>query len=144
MVDTKNLVAEASTHIDAPVVEVWDALVNPEKIKHYFFGTTVKTSWREGSPITWSGEWQGKSYVDRGIILKVERGQLLQYTHYSPLSGLPDEPENYHTVTIELASEGDQTGVLLSQDNNASVEERIHSAQNWNLMLDALKKFVES
>jgi len=44
--------------------------------------------------------------------------RILRYSHFSPLSGVPDRPENYHTVTIELSGDGDQTKVSLAQDNN--------------------------
>ena len=37
----------AEVQINAPAAEVWDALVNPEKIKQYMFGTDVVTSWKE-------------------------------------------------------------------------------------------------
>jgi len=49
----KNLVAQASLSIGAPAAKVWDALVNPQLIKQYMFGTTVASDWQEGSPITW-------------------------------------------------------------------------------------------
>lgn len=39
---------------------------------------------------------------------------------------------------------GAQTEVALSQDHNATDEEREHSENNWRMMLDGLKKFVES
>ncbi|MCC9076094.1 SRPBCC domain-containing protein [Litorilinea aerophila] len=139
----KNLIARASITINAPVERVWGALVNPEAIKQFMFGTHVVTDWREGSPITWKGEWQGKSYEDKGVILRFEPPRVLQYSHFSPLSGLPDKPENYHTVTIELSNEGNQTHVLLSQDNNATEEAREHSERNWEMMLAALKKFLK-
>ncbi len=139
----RNLVATAVTTINAPPGRVWDALTNPEAIKQYFFGTNLVTDWRVGSPIYWRGEWQGKSYEDKGVILQNKPGRLLQYTHYSPLSGVPDTPENYHTVTVELMPEGNATRVSLSQDNNASEEERDHSAQNWEMVLHGLKQFVE-
>jgi uncharacterized protein YndB with AHSA1/START domain len=138
----KNLIAKASVSIAAPAAKVWDALVNPEVIKQYMFGTTVASDWKQGSAITWKGEWQGKPYEDKGKILKIEPRRLLQYTHYSPLSG-PDIPENHHTVTIELAEAGAQTRVTLSQDNNATEEARQHSEQNWKMMLDGLKKLLE-
>jgi uncharacterized protein YndB with AHSA1/START domain len=70
-------------------------------------------------------------------------GKIIQYSHFSPLSGLPDKPENYHTVTIELTAAGSQTLVSLSQDHNATEEERSHSEQNWGIMLAGLKKFLE-
>ncbi len=139
----QNLVARASTTINATPDKVWEALTNPEAIKQYFFGTNMDTDWRVGGPIIWKGVWQGKPYEDKGVVLKFILERMLQYTHFSPLSGVPDKPENYHTVTVELSPEGNQTRVTLEQDNNASEEEREHSAQNWEMMLSALKKFVE-
>jgi uncharacterized protein YndB with AHSA1/START domain len=137
------LVAEAQIDINARIPQVWDALVTPEMIKHYMFGTNVVSEWKEGAPITWKGEWEGKPYEDKGTILKLRQGRELQYSHFSPLSGQPDEPENYHTVTITLAPDGASTIVTLTQDNNATEEERDHSAQNWGMMLTSLKNFLE-
>src|SRR5512142_1008907 len=93
-----NLIARASIRISAPSDKVWDALVNPQAIHQYMFGTTVVSDWREGSPITWQGEWQGKPYQDKGVILQLIPGKKIRYSHFSPLSGQPDRPENYHTV----------------------------------------------
>jgi hypothetical protein len=69
--------------------------------------------------------------------------RLLQYSHFSPLSGEPDVPENYHIVTIDLSENGDQTQVSLSQNHNATDEARKHSEKNWSMMLDGLKKLLE-
>ena len=68
----------------------------------------------------------------------------LQYSHYSPLSGLPDSPEHYHTVTIDLTGNRTATDVTLTQDHNATEAARMHSEKNWKMMLDGLKKYVES
>jgi len=139
----KNLIARASITVNAPSTDVWNALVNTEAIKQYMFGTNVVSDWKEGSPIVWKGEWQGKSYEDKGVILQFKQGRTIQYSHFSPLSGLPDKPESYHTVTIELSNEGTQTRVTLSQDNNPNEQSREHSEKNWGMMLTALKKFLE-
>ncbi|MGC2183420.1 MAG: SRPBCC domain-containing protein [Terriglobales bacterium] len=139
----ENLIAMASVTIHAPSAKVWNALVNPEAIKQYMFGTTVVSDWRKGSTIIWKGEWQGKSYEDKGVILQLKPGRTIQYSHFSPLSGLPDKLENYHTVTIELSREGDQTLLALAQDNNPTEQARNHSEKNWEAMLAALKKFLE-
>jgi uncharacterized protein YndB with AHSA1/START domain len=139
----KNLIARASIAINAPSTNVWNALVNPEAIKQYMFGTNAVSDWKEGSPIVWKGEWQGKSYKDKGVILQFKPGRTIQYSHFSPLSGLPDRPESYHTVTIELSGEGNQTRVSLAQDNNPTEQARAHSEKNWGMMLTALKKFLE-
>jgi uncharacterized protein YndB with AHSA1/START domain len=66
------LVATAHVEIDAPIATVWDALVNPEKIRQYMFGTTVVSAWREGAGIVWKGEWQGRPYEDKGVILRLQ------------------------------------------------------------------------
>ncbi len=138
------LIAKAQVEINAPIARVWDALVNPEMIKQYMFGSTVVSDWREGAAIVWKGEWQGRPYEDKGVILKLQPQRTLQYSHFSPLSGQPDVPENYHTVTVELSPKGAGTLVTLSQDNNATEEERQHSAQNWQMMLGSLKNLLES
>jgi uncharacterized protein YndB with AHSA1/START domain len=77
----------AQTHItiSTPIANLWDALVNPEMIRQYMFGTKVVSDWKEGSPIVWKGEWEGKPYEDKGVILKLKQERVLQYSHFSPL-----------------------------------------------------------
>lgn len=140
---TNELVAKAEILINASIDKVWDALVNPETIKKYMFGTTVVSDWKEGSSIIWKGEWKGKPYEDKGTILAYSPKTRLQYSHYSPMTGQPDLPQNYHTVTIELTEKGGQTFMVLKQDNNATEQEKEHSEQNWNLMLQGIQKLFE-
>ncbi len=141
---TENLTAEARATINAPISAVWQALTDPAIIKQYFFGTNVVTDWKVGSPIYYRGEWQGRSYEDKGVILEVEPGRKLVTTHWSPLAGVPDVPENYHTVTYLLSEHDGGTEIRLLQDHNSSEEEKQHSEQNWNMMLQALKSLLES
>jgi uncharacterized protein YndB with AHSA1/START domain len=138
-----HLVAHASTTVQAPIAAVWDALVNPAVIKQYMFGADVTSNWKEGSPIVWKGEWQGKPFEDRGVILHLRPNRLLSYSHFSPLEGKPDTPDNYHTVTVELSEQPGGTRISLSQDNNATEQTREHSEKNWNMMLAGMKKVVE-
>lgn len=140
----EDFTAVASTEINAPAEVVWDALLNPEANKQFMFGATVVSDWHEGRPIKWKGEWQGKPYEDKGIILRLKPLRLLQYSHYSPLTGKPDSPENYHTVTIKLSEVGHHTTASITQDKNESSEAQVHSEKNWSSMLAALKKLVES
>jgi uncharacterized protein YndB with AHSA1/START domain len=136
--------AEATTTIHAPASKVWDAITNPQLIKQYLFGTDVISDWKEGSPITYKGEWQGKRFEDKGEILKVEPERVLMSTHWSPLSGVPYNPENYHTVTYTLNAKGDSTEVTITQDNNANEKEKAESEQNWNTVLARMKKLLEA
>ena len=142
---SRGLVAEAHTEVAAPPDAVWQALVDPRMVKQYMMGAEVVSDWKRGSAIVWKGEYEGKTFEDKGKILAIEPGQRLSYTHFSPLTGDPDVPENYHTVTVELAPGGKRgsTGVTLTQDNNDDAESRDHSAAFWQDMLDRLKGIVE-
>ena len=138
-----NYVAKAATTIHAPVAKVWQALVNPEIIKQYLFNTEVISDWKVGSPITYRGEWEGKAFEDKGEILEIEPEKVLKSTHWSPLSGVPDSPENYHTVTYTLSAHDDSTEVTITQDNNATEQEKAHSEKNWETVLAGMKKLLE-
>ncbi|MBS1487891.1 MAG: SRPBCC domain-containing protein [Bacteroidetes bacterium] len=138
-----DFIAKSEISINAPVGTVWDAFTNPETIEKYMFGTKVISDWQTGSKITWQGEWKGKHYEDKGTILQIIPNEILQYTHFSPSTGLPDIAENYHTVTIRFSTMGNQTLILLTQNNNATDQARQHSENNWNMMLSGLKKMLE-
>ena len=103
----------------------------------------MPVDWQPGSPITWSGEWEGKPYQDKGEVLQAEPGRLLEITHYSPLTGDDDVPENYHTVRYELSQAGDGTAVQLTQDGCDSAKQAEEFSQNWQGMLDGLKQVAE-
>jgi uncharacterized protein YndB with AHSA1/START domain len=135
--------AKADTEISASADQVWAALTDPDQIKEYMFGSQVETDWEPGSQIRWKGEFEGKSYEDKGEVLEAEPGRRLKVTHFSPLTGQDDVPENYHTVTYELAEHDGHTHVSLSQDNAGSEQEAEHSSATWQQMLDGLKKQVE-
>jgi uncharacterized protein YndB with AHSA1/START domain len=141
--------AEASVDIDAPRGDVWRSLTDPEQIKEYYLGAEVQTDWRVGSPITFKGEWEGKSYEDKGEILVFEQESKLAYSHWSPMGGKPDAPENYHVVEITLDERDGATRVILRQSNlegGATEEDRANREdfeKNWNQLLDGLKKTTE-
>jgi uncharacterized protein YndB with AHSA1/START domain len=136
-------VATAETDIKVEPDRVWDALVDPEQIKQYMFGSEVVTDWTPGHPIVWKGEYEGRSFEDKGTVLAVAPGERLSVTHFSPMSGQPDVPENYHTLTYQLRPASGGTHVTLTQDNNASDDELKHSTENWQAMLGFLKKHLE-
>ena len=135
--------ATAETDISAPPERVWEVLTDPDQLKKLWFGAEVKTDWKQGSPITWSGEWEGKPYQDKGEILEVDPGRLLKLTHFSPLTGQEDVPENYHTLTYELSGDG-ATHLKLTQDNNGSEDEAKHSQDMWEMLVAKVKEAAES
>ncbi len=140
-------VATAQTDVAAAPERVWAALTEPEQIATYMDGSKVTTTWEVGSPITWEGEHDGSSYQDKGEVLTYDEPHVLSVTHYSPMMGQPDEPENYHTLVYTLTADGsgdDQvTRLELTQDGNESQEQADQFSQHWQQMLDGLKAQVE-
>lgn len=138
----EDLTAHASADIDALTDDVWFALTDPAAIARWMMGSQVVTDWRAGSPITWSGEFHGRRYEDRGEVLDVAPGSLLRYRHTSPAHD--DAPERSHVVTVRLEGvDENRTRVTLAQDGNPDVEARRHAERNWTAMLDRLKVLVE-
>lgn len=138
-----DITGRASVVIEAPADKVWEALTKPELIKQYFFGTNTQTDWKVGSPIRFSGEWQGKTYEDKGTIKAIEKNKLIQYDYWSSMSGIEDKPENYVTVTYRLSSEGDKTRVEVTQENIPDEKMKEHSEENWKKVLASLKNLLE-
>ncbi len=139
-----NHIAKQSVTINAPAAKVWEALVNPAMIKKYLFDTEVHTDWKTGSPIIYKGVWEGKDYLDKGKIIEIVPGKLLITTYWSSMSGMPDAPENYKNIMYKLIPEKQGTVLVITQDNNASEEEKNHSEQNWKMVLNSLKELLES
>ncbi|MBF6440076.1 SRPBCC domain-containing protein [Nocardia cyriacigeorgica] len=134
--------ATVEIDIDASPQQVWATLTDPEQIRDFMFGAEVRTDWQVGSPIVWQGEYQNRAYTDKGEILAAEPGRLLKLTHYSPLSGQPDTPANYHTLTYELTGD-DTTHLTLTQDNNADEQEADHSRSMWESHIKRIKQALE-
>lgn len=129
--------------IKAPKTVVWDALVNPEKIKKYLFGTEAKTDWKVGSPIIFSGIWDNRPYEDKGTVLAFEPEKSLVYNYWSNLSGIENKPENYANISYSVREQGDETLLTITQDgfkDDAALE---RSEGDWGYVLEELKKVAE-
>ncbi len=140
---SKPFTVNVSIEINANTATVWKWLTTPDLIKQYFFGTETETDWKKGSPIFFRGEWEGKKYEDKGMILDSEQGKFVKYNYWSSMSGMPDIPENYATITYELAAKGNATILSIIQDGIDTEERKTHSEQNWLAIMGGMKKMVE-
>ncbi|MBR9918124.1 SRPBCC domain-containing protein [bacterium] len=139
-----DLKVEHEILIHANAEEVWDTLINPEKIKQYLYGTHAKSEWTEGSPLTFSGEYEGEKYEDRGIIKVLKPNEVFQYTYWSGFSGLEDKPENYSLITFEIQPTEDNVVLKLEQKGFVNEDAQSHSDQGWRSMLQNIKEIAES
>jgi uncharacterized protein YndB with AHSA1/START domain len=140
---SEGLRLEHSVTIDAPTGKVWEALTTPEVIKRWFFGVDTETDWKVGGPIVHRGEYQGRPYEDRGEILAIEPPRLLVHSHWSPVSGLPDAPENYQRVSWELTERDAATELTVKEENLPSEDARETSEKSWRMVLGNLKSLLE-
>ena len=142
----ETFVGHASVTINTSRPHVWDALVNPEKIKQYMPVTSVVSDWRENSPIVWRSEFQDKPFEVRGTILRSDPEHLLEYDHSLPVfraSGRGHSSASHQRVTIELRDEGAQTHVSVTEQGNKTRRELEHSEGSWRMVLNGMKALLE-
>ncbi|MDB5157801.1 MAG: hypothetical protein JWR50_2508 [Mucilaginibacter sp.] len=139
-----NISLKTSIDIKAPAAKVWKALTDAEIVKKYFFGTDQRSDWKVGSDITWTGEWEGKTYQDHGKILEITPGTYVKYSYWSSMSGTEDKPENYQNVSYKLTEQDGVTNLEIGQDNIKTEEAKGHSEQNWQHIFGKMRDMVES
>lgn len=146
----QDVAARVSLAIDALPDSVWKALTTKAELKKFFFGADIDSSFRLGDPITWRGTFNGKPYEDKGAILAAEEGRRLSFSHYSPLSGKPDAPENYQVVTFDLEPDNEGTLVTLTQTkllgpvDESDLKNRAAYEKNWQGVLEGLRDSAAS
>lgn len=135
--------ATKSIVINAAPERVWRALTDPAEVKQYMWGSEVVTDWKQGSPIVYRGEWEGKPFEDKGTILEIDPPRWLKTSYFSPLSGKEDKPENYNIVSYRVEKEGAGSKLTVTQTNNPSEKAKTRAEGNWGMVLEAIKKMIE-
>jgi uncharacterized protein YndB with AHSA1/START domain len=143
MAETTDLSTWSSATIDASVEEVWSAITTPDVIREWFFGVETETDWQVGSSLTHRGEYRGRPYEDKGEIVAIEPPRLLVHTHWSDVSGTPDQPESYQEVRWALTPSNGSTILTVSERNLPSDEAKTVSQQSWETVLANLKQLLE-
>jgi uncharacterized protein YndB with AHSA1/START domain len=139
----RKLIATTTISIHASPSAVWKALIDPEIVKKYLYGTEMRSDWEIGSPITFEGVWKGQPYLDKGEILEIIPERVLSYSFWSPLSGTDDFEDNYAHVTYHLSDYHENTTLIVTQDNLESDEAVVKAEENWMTVLHNIKKIVE-
>ena len=139
----KNLKLTASIDLKVSIDKVWFALTDKEMIKQYFWGTEINSDWKEGSPISYSGTWEGTAYEDKGFILKIEKNKTLKHSYWSSFWGTEFNPDDVSIITYELSENGDVTTLTVTQEGFKDQQSRDHSVGNWNGILTNIKNLLE-
>ena len=139
----KNLKLAASIDINASTEKVWFALTDKETIKQYFWGTETNTDWKEGSPISFSGTWEGTAYEDKGFILIIDKEKIFKHSYWSSFWGTAYNPDDFSFITYQLSKNGEQTNLTVTQEGFKDKKSRDQSVGHWNGILDNIKTLLE-
>lgn len=82
------------------------------------------------------------AHIDKGVVLEYSPNEKLSYSYLSSWSGLDDNPENYLLVSYEVTETESGTELTITQ-SNYDEEKAKHSAENWGVVIDGLKKLIE-
>ena len=132
-----------SININSSPSLIWDALINPEKIKQYFSGVETITDWQVGNQIIFTHTYEGKVFINKGVILDFDSNRLLRYTYWTAFSNTEDKPENYTIITYLLNEMNDSTNLMLTQTNLKNEEWYLNLDIGWNTVLSKIKDLVE-
>ena len=142
---TIGYIVSKTIHINAPTSGVWETLTNPELMKKWMSEAEINilTDWRVGNPIIIRGSLHRVKFENKGTVLQFEPEKILQYTHLSSLSRLPDQPENYTVLEFSLTPINNQTKLVFTASNLPTESIYKHFAFYWNVTLEILKRMIE-
>lgn len=136
-----------SITIHTSAATLWAALTTPESMKHWMTEPGLEihiiTTWQPRTPITMYGHIHNIHFKNYGTVNQFIPERLLEYSHLSSLSNLPDLPENYTLLTFNIASSNNQTTLTLTISNTPTESIYKHLELYWNATLPILKKFTE-
>jgi uncharacterized protein YndB with AHSA1/START domain len=144
MKNEQNLSAEGSVLINSDVKRIWNTLTNPAKIQLYLFESNVETDWKVGSPITFTRDWNGTQYQDKGTVLEHEESKLLKFSYWSSQEGYADIPENYSIITYRLDGEDSKSVKLTYLREKIPIEfEQKNQERYLPVLLENIKRIAE-
>jgi uncharacterized protein YndB with AHSA1/START domain len=135
-----------SGRISKPVHEVFEAVVDPQKLSGYFTTGGAKGRLETGATVTWDfADFPGAFPVHVVEVVQDKRIVL----HWGAADGTPDQGGSYET-TVTMSFEGLEDGrTLVSiaesgwRDSAAAQKAAFGNCEGWTGMLCALKVYIE-
>ena len=129
------------TYIRATPDRVWEALLKPEFTRRYFFGVTLDTDWKIGSP--WKMVHADGKITDAGEVLEItpQKRLVLKWRNESP----DLKAEGFTRCTFDLSEEGSLTKLQVVHEADMDNSKTIAATSaGWPLILSGLKTLLET
>jgi len=130
-------------YIKSTPQKVWDALTKSEFTTQFFFGRTVESDWKQGSP------WRmlmpdGKLDID-GQVLIADAPRKLQVTWRVDWLEDPDPP-GPAIITYDIEQVGEAVKLTMTQHSDYAIPRKYldAGAQGWAIILSSLKSLLET
>lgn len=134
-----------SIDIAATPSTVWHALTDPAQLQQWMTEDKldITTTWQPGTPIIIRGTSPDHSFVNKGIVVAYQPDTVLEYTHLSSLSNLPDVPGNYTSIKLQLSPTEEGTHLQITLSNFPTESIYRHFVFYWRIAIHSIKKYVE-
>ena len=134
-----NFKAEVHTKIGKPIAEVFDAVVNPEKVGIYFATGGVNAPMAEGRNISW--KFKDISFEQDMKIRRLVENRKIELEWFTEEGKRTDV-----TITFDKISE-DRTMITIVhsgyEENQKGLEDSYSHCEGWTVMLASLKVYLE-
>ncbi|HSJ66396.1 MAG TPA: SRPBCC domain-containing protein [Anditalea sp.] len=137
-----NLIATRSIEIFAHLDKVWDALINPDKMKTYFFASEVKADWKEDGELLLQVNKEGGSREEKGKVLEYKPKESIKYKYWRDYK---NQKEENHTITSYQLEQVTDASVKLtwSEEGFADEDQKQRKEDELPQILNQIKLIVE-
>ena len=122
--------------------KLWEALTDPQFTREYWFGTSVESAWKKGSP--WKLVGSDGDVTDTGEILEIERPRRMVIRWQNVWK--PElEAEGPSRCTIELVPAGEAVKLTITHEIDRADSRLITAVSGgWPAIVSNLKSLLET
>jgi uncharacterized protein YndB with AHSA1/START domain len=141
-----DLVVTRSILLNATPQRVWEALTHPGMTRQYLYNCEVKSDWKRGSPLAWTGNYKGRSVSAEGKIIDIIPGRMIKYSGFDRLTEGDMSRQGDVYITHEIEPHGNQTKLLTTLEHFEGDETRAEmAADQWDFeIMPRLQTLVET
>ena len=142
---TTNSVHSYVTYIITTPEKLWTALTNAEFTRRYFFGRSIESAWKIGSPIKY---WQDDGTLDvSGRVLVCDPPRFVSFTwHVEWIEEFRNLPAAVVAFRLDPLGEDSVVRLTLEEYYPAAIDPKYFegSRRGWPAILSGLKTLLET